>query len=40
MKDCGHEEEHAYSAARAKLNMPNEETLSSLAAAFKTIWCW
>ncbi len=37
MKDCGHEEEHAYSAARAKLNMPNEETLSSLAAAFKTI---
>ena len=37
MADCTHEDEHALAAARAKKNMPGEEELLRLAAAFKTI---
>lgn len=35
--NCDHEEEHALAAARAKLNMPEEEDFFELATAFKAI---
>ncbi len=37
MKNCEHEEEHAYAAARAKCNMPSDDDIAALAAAFKAI---
>ena len=37
MTNCNHEEEHAFAAARAKMNMPKEEEIVSLATAFKAI---
>lgn len=37
MPNCNHEEEHAFAAARAKMNMPKEEEIASLATAFKAI---
>ena len=37
MTNCNHEEEHAFAAARAKMNMPKEEEIASLSTAFKAI---
>ena len=37
MTNCNHEEEHAFAAARAKMNMPKEEEIVSLSTAFKAI---
>lgn len=37
MDICNHEEEHHLAAARAKQNMPAEEAILSVSAAFKAI---
>ena len=35
MTECNHKEEHAFSAERAKANMPSEEAVERVCASFK-----
>ena len=37
MENCGHEAEHHLAAARARENMPEEEAIQRVSAAFKAI---
>ena len=37
MENCDHENEHHYAAALAKENMPGEEAIARVSAAFKAI---